>query len=135
MFIRSALSAAAIGGAIALSACGDDDKSEGGEAKISNDQAITEIEATRIRLEKAVDEAKSGRAQQADELVSEAYVQHFEKVEGPLEEADHELNEKLEDTIREDLRAAVKAGKAEEADDLLTTINQDLTNAATALSK
>jgi hypothetical protein len=126
MFIRSVLSVAAIGGVVALSACGDDEK-ESSEPKVSNEQAITEIAAVRLRLDKAVEEAKAGRKAEADELVSEAYLEHFEKVEGPLEEADHELNEKLEDTIREELRETIKAGKADEAEDLVAEIKQDLT--------
>src|SRR3954447_17384987 len=134
MFIRSALSTAAIGGVLVISACGDDEK-ESSEPKVSNEQAITEIEATRLRLGKAVDEAKAGRAQEAEELVSEGYLQHFEKVEGPLEEVNHELNEKLEESIYQELRAAVKAGKADQADDLLTEINKNLTLASGELSR
>jgi hypothetical protein len=134
MVIRSALSAAAIGGVFALSACGGDDK-ESSEPKVSNEQAITEIAAVRLRLDKAVEEAKAGREADADELVSEAYLEHFEKVEGPLEEADHELNEKLEDTIREELRETIKAGKADEAEDLVAEINRDLTLAEGKLAR
>jgi hypothetical protein len=134
MLIRSALSVAAIGGVVALSACGDDEK-ESSEPKVSNEQAITEIAAVRIRLDKAVEEAKAGRETEADELVSEAYLEHFEKVEGPLEEADHELNEKLEDTIREELRETIKAGKADEAEDLVAEINRDLTLAEGKLAR
>jgi hypothetical protein len=134
MLIRSALSVAAIGGVVALSACGDDEK-ESSEPKVSNEQAITEIAAVRVRLGKAVEEAKAGRETEADELVSEAYLEHFEKVEGPLEEADHELNEKLEDTIREELRETIKAGKADEAEDLVAEINRDLTLAEGKLAR
>jgi DNA anti-recombination protein RmuC len=134
MFIRSALTTAAVGGALVISACGDDEK-ESSEPKVSNEQAITEIAEVRNRLAKAVEEVKAGREAEADELVSEAYLQHFEKVEGPLEEADHELNEKLEDTIREELRETVKAGKADEAEDLVAEINRDLTLAEGKLAR
>ena len=134
MFIRSALATAAVGGVVALSGCGSDEE-KSSEPEVSAEQAITEIEATRIRLEKAVEEAKAGRAHEAEELVSEGYLQHFEKVEGPLDEVNHELNEELEESISQELRAAVKAGKADEADDLLTEINQNLTLASGELAR
>jgi hypothetical protein len=54
---------------------------------------------------------KSGNPAAAEEQVSEAYLSHFEHVEGPLEKVDAELVEELEDGIREGLRASVKSGK------------------------
>jgi hypothetical protein len=135
MFVRSALSVAAIGSVVALSACGDDEKSSEpeAEAKASPQQAITEIAAVRTALGQAVDQVKAGDKAAADSTVSEAYLQHFEKVEGPLEERDHELNEKLEDSIREELRDTIKTGSATEVEALVEEIEGDLTTAEAKL--
>jgi hypothetical protein len=135
MFVRSALSVAAIGSVVALSACGDDEKSSESEAeaKASPQQAITEIAAVRTALGQAVDQVKAGDKAAADSTVSEAYLQHFEKVEGPLEERDHELNEKLEDSIREELRDTIKSGSATEVETLVEEIEGDLTTAEAKL--
>ena len=46
----------------------------------------------------------------AADQVSETYLQHFELVEGPLEEVNEELTEELEDQIREELVSAMEAG-------------------------
>jgi CO dehydrogenase/acetyl-CoA synthase beta subunit len=73
---------------------------------------------------------KAGKADEAEQLVSEGYLQHFEKVEGPLEKVDHELNEKLEDTIREELRDKIKSGaSASEVEQMVTAIKADLATA------
>src|SRR5215208_2067972 len=135
MFIRSALSIAAIGGVVALSACGDDKESSEteAEAKTSPQEAITEIGAVRTALGQAVDQVKAGDKAAAESTVSEAYLQHFEKVEGPLEERDHELNEKLEDSIREELRDTIKTGSETDVEALVDEIEDDLTTAEATL--
>src|SRR5215213_11225499 len=130
MIIRSALSAAAIGGVLALSACGsDDDKAEEPEATASPDRALTEIAAVRLRLDRAVEQMKAGDKAAADDTVSEAYLQHFEKVEGPLEERDHELNEELEESISQELRDKIKTGSAKDVQAFVKEIEGDLTTA------
>jgi len=136
MFIRSALSAAAISSVVALSACGGDDEKSSepeAEAKASPQQAITEIAAVRTALGEAVDQLKAGDKAAADETVSEAYLQHFEKVEGPLEERDHELNEELEESISHELRDKIKTGSETEVEALVVEIEGDLTTAEAKL--
>jgi hypothetical protein len=134
MFIRSALSVAAIGGVVALSACGDDkDSSEEAEANTSPQQAITEIAAVRTALGQAVEQVDAGDKAAADNTVSEAYLQHFEKVEGPLEERDHELNEELEESISQELRDKIKSGSATDVQALVEEIEDDLTTAEAKL--
>ena len=65
-----------------------------------------------------------------------ADLEHFELVEGPLEEADEELNEELEVQIREELRAEIEAGApAGEVEKLVDQINRGLDEAETALEK
>jgi len=131
MFIRSALTTAAVGGVVALSACGSDNdkKSEEAEANTSPQQAITEIAAVRTALGTAVEQVKSGDKAAADNTVSEAYLQHFEKVEGPLEERDHELNEELEEAISQELRDKIKTASASEVEAFVEEIEGDLTTA------
>ena len=72
--------------------------------------ALGEIDQVEQGLAKAGAAYKRGDADQAEELASTAYLEHFELVEGPLEEADEELNESLEELIREELRAAITDG-------------------------
>jgi len=135
MLIRSALSVAAIGGVLALSACGDDE-SESSEPKVTNEQAITEIAEVRNRLAKAIEEAKAGRTTEADELVSEAYLEHFEKVEGPLGEEDHEFMEELEHRISTEIRDEMKDGApADEVAELVAATQRDLDKAKSLLEE
>lgn len=119
---------------VALSAlgvgCGSDDKAA--EAA-SSAEAIKEIDATRAGLDAALASYRSGDAKAADKQVGDAYLKHFEIVEGPLDKADHELNEKLEHEIREELRDKIKAGAPKtEVEHLVAQIKRDL---ATAESK
>ena len=66
----------------------------------------------------------------ADDAVSEGYLQHFEDVEGPLDKVDHELNEKLEDTIKGDLREKIKSGASvAEIARLIAAVDADLATA------
>lgn len=104
------LSVAALG----LIACGDDDSTTtSGQEAVSADQAVVEIGEVRSGLSASLAAYESGDADQAEELASTAYLEHFELVEGPLGEADPELTETLEELIREELRDAIKAGEPE----------------------
>src|SRR5919202_4257417 len=93
------VAALALVSSLALAACGSD--KEKAEEKASPAQARAEIGEVRAALDSAVASLKEGDAKAAENAVSEGYLQHFEKVEGPLEDVDAELNEKLEDRIRE----------------------------------
>jgi hypothetical protein len=73
-------------------------------------RALTEIDRVRARLDDAVAAVKAGDAERADEILADGYVEHFERVEGPLEKVDEELNEQLEETLSHGLREKVKAG-------------------------
>ena len=77
-----------------------------------------------------------GDADQAEELASTAYLEHFELVEGPLEEADAELNEHLEELIREELRNAITAdAPVAEVKKLVAEANDGLDEARTVLKQ
>jgi hypothetical protein len=99
--------------------CGDDsdDSEEAAEAAeetaLSPEEAIAEIAVIRKMLDDGLAAYEEGDQAAAEELVTDAYLEHFELVEGPLEEADEELNEELEVLIREELGGAVAAGEPE----------------------
>jgi hypothetical protein len=132
--LRSILPVLVTAAALAFSACGDDDKpSEAEEHRSRPATALTEAGKTRTALNKALATYKRGNPAAGADQASEAYLQHFELVEGPLEERDHELNEKLEDAIREELVGKMKArAPASEVEALAREIDRDL---ATAESK
>ena len=70
-----------------------------------------QITATKAGLDEALAAYQTGDEAKADQLAGDAYLEHFEFVEGPLDAVDKELTEELEDLIRDDLREAIKAGK------------------------
>jgi DNA anti-recombination protein RmuC len=114
MPLRRPLLALALAGSLGISACGDDsgsaDRQAEEEAQATPAQAVAEIGEVRTALDRAVASLKAGNARQAEETVAEGYLQHFEKVEGPLEKVDGELNESLEEAISTDLRQRIKRG-------------------------
>lgn len=117
--------------ALGLAACGGDDDEE---AAVTPGQAIAEIAEVRAGLDEAVDAYEKGDSAGAEEAASEAYLQHFELVEGPLEEVDEELNEELEVLIRETLRDAIAAGEpVGEVKALVEEANEGLDEARSAL--
>jgi hypothetical protein len=126
---------AAVIAATALVACGDDDsESEPVEPAVTPEQAIEEIGAVRTGLGGALVSYEDGDAATAADAVNETYLQHFELVEGPLEEADEELNEELEEQIREELVAEIEAeAPAKRVAGLVDEIGRGLDEAETAL--
>lgn len=123
-----ALSAALIAG------CGGDSSKETKTDSQSAAQAQTEIGVVRSGLDDALVKYKSGDSKAADTQVGDLYLEHFELVEGPLEAKDAELNERLEDAIREELRDKIQAkAPAPEIAKLVTRIQSDLDKAEVAL--
>lgn len=96
--------------ALGVAGCGEDSGEEE-VATVSSEQAITEIAAVRSGLDDSLAAYRNDDAESAEQLAGDAYLEHFELVEGPLEEADAELNEELEELIREELRAAIVDGE------------------------
>jgi hypothetical protein len=131
MKIRFVLLAAVVTGSFALVACGSDDKSsEAAEEQATPQEAITEIGAVETALDKALSQVKAGDTAAAKETVSEAYVDHFEKVEGPLGQVDEELNEELEEAISTELREKIESGaSAAEIEKLIGEIKANLATA------
>jgi high-affinity iron transporter len=124
---RPFLAVLALSATAGLAACGSDDKGTTTEAAATPDKAIAEIGETRDALDQGLAAFKAGKSSQAQEILSEAYVQHFEEVEGPLNKVDHELNEKLEEAISREIRDKVKDGApVAEVEALVKTVKADL---------
>jgi len=131
MTLRTAAVSLTLTSALALAACGGETESEGAaEQQATPAQARAEIGEVRAALDSAVTSLREGDAKAAENAVSEGYLQHFEKVEGPLEKVDAELNEELEDTIREELRDKIRSGgSVEEVTKMVSEIKSDLDTA------
>jgi hypothetical protein len=108
--LRKALAMAA-SLALVATGCGDDDSEPAEpEEAVSPREAIAEIGETRSGLDAALAAYRKGDVAEAEQLVGDAYLQHFELVEPPLEERDAELTEELEVLIRETVRNAISGG-------------------------
>jgi hypothetical protein len=120
----------ALGSALALVACGEDKRATAGGRPAGSAKAIAEIGATRTALDQGLTALRAGDKARAQELVSEGYVDHFEAVEGPLENVDHDLKEKLEDTIAMGIRDKIKQdAPLAEVEALVGQAKTDLTTA------
>jgi hypothetical protein len=96
-----------------LVACGDDTSKTASAEREKSSPAVARREAgeTRQALVAALAAYKNGDKAAAQEQVAEAYVRHFEEVEGRLDKLDHELNEHLEEAISGELRQLIRQGK------------------------
>lgn len=121
--------------ALALAACGEDETGEqGAESSTTPEAALAELTVVRAALGDAASTYAKGDAKAAAEAVNQAYLESFELVEGPLEEADPELNEELEGQIREELVDKIEAGDPPpEVAALVAEINRGLDEARLAL--
>jgi DNA anti-recombination protein RmuC len=100
---------AAVAALVALPGCGEDSSSGAEEHESATPQeAIVQIGEVRTGLAAALAAYRAGDAEKADELVGDAYLEHFELVEAPLEERDEELNEELEELIRTEIRQEIE---------------------------
>ena len=111
--------------------CGSDDADE---ADVTPAAAAAEIDTIKSMLDDALAKYEDGDAEAAEELVGDAYLEHFEEVEHPLEEADEELMEDLEHTISTEIREKMKDGApAAEVAQLIAATKADLDRAKAAL--
>jgi hypothetical protein len=112
--------------------CGGSDESE--EESTTPAEAVAEIREIKAMLATAVDQVREGDADAAETTVGDAYLEHFEHVEGPLGERDHDFMEKLEEAISTDLRNDIKDGRtAAEIEDAVEEIDSDLDRAVELL--
>ena len=118
--------------ALAVAGCGGSDESD--EESATPAEAVTEIDEIKTMLATAVTQVRAGDTDAAEETVGDAYLEHFEHVEHPLGEEDHELMEELEEAISTDLRNDIKDGKsADEIEAAVAAINSDLDRAVVLL--
>lgn len=118
--------------AAAVAGCGGSDDSEG----TTPAEAVTEISEIKAMLDEAVADYRSGRPAAAEQAVGDAYLEHFEDVEDPLGERDHELMEEIEEALATDLRNDMKAGEpAAEIEAAAQEIQRDLDRAVAALQE
>ncbi len=111
--------------------CGSD---EAEEADVTPAAAAAEIDTIKSLLDDALAKYEGGDAEAAEELVGDAYLEHFEEVEHPLEEADEGLMEDLEHTISTEIREQMKDGApAAEVAQLIAATKADLDRAKAAL--
>jgi Tfp pilus assembly protein PilF len=130
--MRSTALTAGLTVSLALAACGGDDKSTA--PAVSAGEARAEAAATRASLQRALTQVKAGDRKAAESTVSEGYLQHFEDVERPLDQADHALKEQLEDGIRDDLRGKIRSGApAAEVGRLIARLDAELQTAESKL--
>src|SRR6476659_9036242 len=117
---------------LALAACGSGGDST--QETASPATARKQVAETRDALTTALATYKSGNRKAANEQVAEAYVAHFEEVEGPLESKDAALKERLEHAIADELRTSMRTGRpASEVEAQVKAITADLDKAKAAL--
>ena len=112
------------GAALGISACGEQGgqatspaqtaerrtATEPGRANAETRRAVAEIGQVESLLRRALATYRRGERAAAERLVGDAYLEHFELVEHPLEERDRELMEKLEVGISTTIRNRMKQG-------------------------
>jgi hypothetical protein len=94
---------------LGAAACGGSESEESEAA--TPEEAIAEIATIKTALDSAVAKVRAGDSEAADTTVGDAYLEHFEHVEAPLGERDHDLMEELEEAISTDLRNDIKDGQ------------------------
>jgi hypothetical protein len=133
---RTILLSLAAAAALALPACGGDsnaEKGEAAEAGASPAVARVHASATSLAMVEALGSYRAGERQRAVDQVSEAYLQHFEQVEGALDRRDHQLKERLEEAIRDELRREMRRGAP--AAKVTTLVRRIVRDLATAQAK
>ena len=127
--LRTLLLLAALTGLLVVAGCGGEDEAEA-EESATPAQAVQEIDQIKQLLDEALAQYRVGDADQAEETTGDAYLEHFEKVEGPLGEEDHEFMEELEHRISTEIRDEMKNGASvAEVEQLIDATKTDLDQA------
>jgi hypothetical protein len=125
--------------AVTGTACGSDDDSPAAateEGDVTVEDAAAEIDEIKQLLDEGLAQYTEGDKKAADTTVGDAYLEHFEKVEHPLEERDHELMEDLEHRISTEIREKMKNNaSAAEVEALIEETKADLDTAKAKLEE
>jgi hypothetical protein len=113
---------------------GSESDSTGGatteEHSSSPEEALEQVRAIPALLDEAVATYRAGDHEAAADAVGDIYLEHYEDVEGPLGERNHDLMEEIEEQISTELRKDMEAGKPEgEIDALVADIKSNLEQA------
>jgi predicted small lipoprotein YifL len=131
--------------ALTVTACGSDEDDDSPpaaatatdegeeEGEVTAEEAAAEIDEIKRMLDEGLAQYQAGDQEAADTTVGDAYLEHFEKVEHPLEEQDHELMEDLEHRISTEIRDEMKEGAS--ADEVAALIDETKADLDTAKAK
>ena len=139
----------ALVGGLLVAGCGSDsDSTSAGDTTVSTTteeseeeeestpaQALAEIATIRALLDDAVAQYASGDHSAAADAVGDIYLEHYEHVEGPLGDVNHDLMEEIEEKLSSDLRTSMEDGAEQsEIDALVSDIKSGLDQAEEELS-
>lgn len=131
--LRTVLLLTTLAGTLAVAGCGGSD-AEAEDESATPAQAAQEIDQIEALLDDALAQYRDGDAEAAEETVGDAYLEHFEKVEGPLGDEDHEFMEALEHRISTEIRDEMKDdAPVAEVEQLIGKTKQDLAEAQAML--
>jgi len=139
---------ALVAGLLVVAGCGSDSEpssagtttatttsEEEGEEESTPEQALAEIATIRTLLDDAVAQYHAGDHAAAADAVGDIYLEHYEKVEGPLGDVNHDLMEEIEEKLSTDLRTAMNDGAPQsDVDELVAEIRSSLDEAEEALA-
>jgi hypothetical protein len=121
--------------AVGVAGCGDSDSGSTAtetteEHASSAAEALEQVRAIPALLDDAVATYTSGDQEAAADAVGDIYLEHYEDVEGPLGDRNHDLMEELEEQISTELRQDMEAGKPQgEIEALVADIKSNLERA------
>jgi hypothetical protein len=111
-----------------------EEEGEDEEESATPAETLAEIAIIRTLLDDAVAQYATGAHEEAADAVGDIYLEHFEKVEGPLGDVDHDLMEEIEEQISTELRNDMQDGGPQgEIESLVAEIKTNLDKAEEAL--
>jgi len=137
------------GGLLVVAGCGSDSdstsavdttvstttESEEEDDEATPAQALAEIATIRALLDEALAQYASGDHSGAADAVGDIYLEHYEHVEGPLGDVNHDLMEDIEEKLSTDLRSSMEDGAEQsEIEALVSDIKSGLDQAEEELS-
>ena len=117
--------------ALALAGCGGDAEAEESSTPA---EAVAELATIKTMLDTALGQYRRGNVKAAERTVGDAYLEHFEHVEEPLGDRDHERMEELEEYLSTEIRDLMKdRAPAADVARLIRRVKLDLDRAAATL--